>query len=178
MKNRVLWITGAVVVAAFVLVAWQMAMAQEKDVKVSDLPKVIADAAKKAFPNAKIEKAAVEPESVLVYEVSFTDNGTKRDIAVSSAGEILEVETVVAEKDLPKPVAQALAKAAQGGKVQIVEKIEYLAEIKVVKLRKPKIAYEAKVQKDGKTLEIKWDAKGKVLTEEADAEKEETEAGG
>ncbi|MHC4982977.1 MAG: PepSY-like domain-containing protein [Planctomycetota bacterium] len=178
MKKIALYGAAAVVMAAFGFIAWQTAWAQERAVKVSDLPKAVADAAKKAFPDAKIRKAGVEPESVMVYEVSFTENGTKREIAVTDDGTILEVETVVERKDLPEPVARALAKAAGDGKVRVIEKIEYLAEIKVVKLKKPKIAYEVKFRKDGRMREVKWDSKGKVLTREEDEEAEEEEEEG
>ena len=172
MRRRTFQIAVVLVAAAGLLIAWQIAGAQERDIKASELPKVVVDAVKKAFPKAEIVKAGIEEEGVTVYEASLKDNGRKMEMAVTDKGDILEIETVVAEKDLPKPVAKALAKAAEGGKVQVIEKIEYVAEIKVIKLKKPEIAYEAKIQKDGKTLEMKWDAKGKLLVKEEDAEAE------
>jgi len=172
MSHRMFRLAVVLVAATGLLIAWQIAGAQEKEIKTSELPKVVVDAVKKAFPKAEIVKAGTEAAEMVVYEASLNENGQKRELAVTEKGDILEIETVVAEKDLPKPVAKALAKAAEGGKVQVIEKIEYVAEIKVVKLKKPEIAYEAKIQKDGKTLEVKWDAKGKLLVKEEDAEAE------
>jgi len=175
MTRRKFQIAFALVLATALLVAWQMAPAEERAVKPSKLPKAVRDTVKKAFPKAQVAKAGIEEESVIVYEVSFTENGQRREIAVTGGGVILEVETVVGEKDLPKAVASALAKAAEGGKVWKVEKIEYLADIKIVKREKPEIAYEVKFRKDGKTMEMKWDAKGNLLKGDEDDEAEEEE---
>ncbi len=135
------------------------------------LPEKAAAALKAAFPDAKIEEVELEKEKGLdVYEAELEQGKAEMEVEVTADGVILEVETELAAKDLPKPVADAIAKAAEGATIKECGKVEVRAEIrvvdgaaKVVPLAAPKTVYEADLVKDGKTGEIAVDPDGKVV---------------
>jgi len=87
---------------------------------------------------------------------------------VTPEGRITTIEKEIAAKDLPKVVADALAKKYPGARIKLVEEI-----------RKPdKIEYyEALIVTAGKdTLEVSFDPSGKFLKEEKKNTKEKEKA--
>ena len=142
------------------------ARADVEKVPLDKLPKVVAGAVEKMFPKAKVVSASKElADKKTVYEVTIKDGEQNVQVTVTPEGEITEVEKEIAEKDLPKEVRATLAE--KYGKVTI-EKAEEVTKGK-------ELTYEVLlVTKDKKTLEIKFDPKGKVLNvEEKKVEKKE-----
>ena len=141
--------------------------ADEEKVPLKDLPKAVADAVKKKFPKAKVVSASkeIEDEKTL-YEVTLKDGEQNVQVTATPEGKIVEIEKEIAAKDLPKEVTEALDEKYPKATIKKVE--EVIATGK-------DLAYEVLlVTKDKKTVEVKFDAKGKVLkVENKDDEKEE-----
>jgi len=154
-----------------------------------ELPSAVAEAIKAAFPEAEIEEVEVEEEEeegVTLYEVELEQGDVEMEVEVAPDGTIVEIETEIAQKDVPEAALQAIQAAAPDAKIEEVEKIEIRAEIKkaegdkpaqLVKLDEAKIVYEAELEKDGKEGEITVAADGKVVEplEWEEKEKGETE---
>ena len=139
----------------------------------TNLPPAAADAVKAAFPQARIGEVELDKEDGLnLYEVELRGNGQETEVAVSPDGVIVEVESEVSMKDLPKAVADAIAKAAAGAKIEKIEREETRAVVragKLVKLDQPEVTYEAEFRKDGKEIEIEVAPDGTILkTEDED----------
>lgn len=84
------------------------ATADEKKIEVSELPKAVVKAAKKAFPEAKIVGAAKETEDgETIYEVMMKLGGKSIDLAIDDEGEIEEIEKEIEVEDLPGAVIKA-----------------------------------------------------------------------
>lgn len=131
--------------------------------KSKEIPKGAAKAVaavRAAFPKAEIDEA-IEPkgfggsggkETPLYWTVRFHTGETKRDLSVTPEGVIIRLPSPVAVKELPKAVADAVAKAAPGEEVKGAEKNEMRATLKYVALDKPRVQqYAVDVTKDGKT---------------------------
>ena len=134
----------------------------------------VAQALQKQFPKATLGDVKAEREDkTVLYEVKLADGPTKMEATVAGDGTIVMIETVVADKDLPQAVADAIAKAAPGATVVKVEREETLAAPKLVTLEAPKVIYEAKVEGKG---EVKVAADGTVLkAPKGDFERAKTE---
>ena len=142
-----------------------------------NLPPAAADALKAAFPQASIGKVALEEEDGMkLYEVELRHKGQDAEVAVSPDGVIVEVETKVSMADLPKAVADAIAKAAGGAKVEEIEREETRAVVragKLVKLAEPRVTYEAEFRKDGREVEIEVAADGTILKSEGEEDNDD-----
>jgi hypothetical protein len=157
------WIvTGCCVAVVAMLCAVAYA---EKGEKKCSLPAAVEAAVKALFPNAVIEKSEKEEEKVEMYEVNVKDAGKESDVTLAADGTVVEIETVIDINALPAAAAQTIK--AQDGKVSKIEKIVEQAQLKLVKLDTPITAYEAKITKDGKEIEIKVAADGTILKQEA-----------
>jgi uncharacterized membrane protein YkoI len=162
-------LTGIVVLGiifAVALPAGAQDTPQDNDKKV-ELPKAAADAIDAAFPGAKIGKVELEDEDgVKLYEAKLTVKDAEIEVSVSAEGVISEVETGITVEALPKVVADALAKAAEGGKIEEVTKEEQRATVKdgkLVKLDTPTIKYSAEIVKGDKKTKVEIADDGKVL---------------
>jgi hypothetical protein len=173
---------------------------QEQAQEAIKLPPAVAQAVKANCPGAVIDKMDVEKEAgIALYDFEF--KAGRGEIEVAEDGTVMDIATIVALKDIPKPAAEAILKAAAGAKVGQLEKSEIRAEIKkngekgtIVKLAAPKYVYEAEViqgekrgevqvSPDGKIVEgLKWGAdeeKAEEMGEKEEAEgKEEAEEAG
>jgi hypothetical protein len=160
------WIViGLCVVVTAMLCAATFAEKGEKECSLS----AAAQAAVKAlFPNAKIEKCKMEEEEIKMCEVEVKDGNQESQIKLTDDGTVAEVETDETMDTMPAAVVQAFK--AQGGEVKEVKKgVEY-AQLKLVKLDTPITTYEAEITKDGKRVEIKVAADGKIIEHEAKKE--------
>ena len=141
------------------------------------LSSAAVDSLEAAFPAATIGAAEAEKEDGLdLFEAELPQDGKEIEVLVSPDGVIVEVETEVAMKDLPKAAADAIAKAAAGAKVEEIEREETRAVVrdgKLVKLAQPKITYEAEFLKDGKQVEVEVAADGTVLSTETEDDDED-----
>jgi hypothetical protein len=144
------------------VLSFPVAALGEKD-QAKDLPKgseKAVAAVTKAFPKAQIDEAA-EPKGFggsggkgtpLLWIVRFHVGEKKHELSVTPEGVIIRLPAPVEVKDLPKAVADSVAKAAPGEKIKSAEKQEVRATLKYVALDKPHVQrYSIDVSKDGKT---------------------------
>jgi uncharacterized membrane protein YkoI len=157
-----------VLLAASTGLAMQESRKESKKAK-AELPAAVAKAVKEFRPNAEIDKVEVEKEAgVTLYDIEF--KAGQGEIEVAADGTVMDVATIIEMKDLPKPAADAINKAAAGAKIAQLEKSEVRAEIKkegekgkVVKLAAPKYVYEAELVKGKQKGEIQVSPEGKIV---------------
>lgn len=165
--------------------SWTKAVAGEERISIDQLPKTVAEAAKKRFPDAKIVSASKESEDKQpFYEVSLTQvialsaskeaPKTRRiDLLLTPEGAIKEIETEMAEKDLPDLVRRSLKQQYPDASIRNIE------EITKVKDGKESLeAFEVLLTATDKSiLEVKFSAlekdKGKVLKVEKKSGKDD-----
>ena len=125
-----------------------------------------AEAVKTAFPAASITKTTVESGGPpKCYEVGLTQGEQVMEVTVSDDGFIIEVETVMALAELPKPVEEAVTKAVGDGKLFKLEKVEHRGkcrEGKITPIDPPKVFYEAKYMRYAIMHEVEWNPDGSV----------------
>jgi hypothetical protein len=156
--------------------------------KPKDFPKgseKAVGAVREAVPKAEIDEAA-EPMGFggsggkgtpLFWTVRFHTGAKKHEVSVTPEGVIFRLPIPVEVKDLPKPVADAVAKAAPGETVKSAEKSEMRATLKYVAFDKPRVQkYAIDVSKDGKTTRFIVSPDGKsanatAITPEKKADK-------
>jgi hypothetical protein len=155
---------GVLVVALSAGVAWAE---EDKEGKVDlkNVPRAVLKAVKDKFPKAKIVSASKEKENdKIVYELQIKNEGRSADVTVTPEGKITTVETTIDFKDLPKDVAAAFKKKYPNAKVQKTEEVGDGDKI---------TAYEMLIVFGKKTLEVKFDPKGKFVAEEEKSEKKQ-----
>jgi hypothetical protein len=136
--------------------------ADEQKVPLKDVPKAVLDAVKDKFPGAELTGAGKETEDgKTLFEISLKDKGQKVDVAVTAEGTIEEIEKEIASKDLPTPVASALAAKYPGASIKKAEVIVQIKGGKETKSYEVVVVTEAK-----KTLEVKLSPAGKILEQE------------
>lgn len=141
------------------VVAPSSAPADEKKIEISELPKAVVKAAKKAFPEAKIVGAAKETEDgETIYEVMMKLDGKSIDLAIDDEGEIEEIEKEIEVEDLPRAVIKAARRQFPDGKIAKVEEVSDEDD---------KVVYELAIEtKGGKTAEVVFSPNGKILDDE------------
>ena len=164
MKLRVTLAIGLVVLALVVLAAWQGAEAGRRP-KEPALSEKAAAAIKKEFPDAEIAEVERERVGVMLYEVELEREGGEVEVTVTSDGQIVSIEREMDEDDLPEAVAKTLAEHAGDAKIEEVEAEEVRAELKFVPVAEPMIVYEVEFHHDGRGVELRIDANGKLLKE-------------
>jgi hypothetical protein len=138
-----------------------------------------------AFPGAEID-SVVEPKGFggsggkgapMYWSVRFHVGEKKYDLSVLPDGTIMRFPVAVEVKDLPKAVADAVAKAAPDAKVRSAEKNEMRATLKYVALDKPQTRqYAIDVVADKKRSRITMTgAAGDVKVTELKDQKDEPE---
>ena len=143
--------------------------ADEEEVPLKDVPKVVLDAVKARFPGAELKEAAKETEDgKTTYEVALDDKGKGVDVSLTAEGKITEIETEVAAKDLPKAVTAAIeAKYPKAKLKQAEERIEF-------EDGEEEKSYEVQVvTADGKDVEVTVDEEGEIEDDEKDEKKDE-----
>ncbi|WZO98073.1 PepSY-like domain-containing protein [Isosphaeraceae bacterium EP7] len=140
------------------------ARADEEKVALKDVPRAVMDSLKKAFPKAEIVEAEKETEDGKVsYEVELKDGEKSVEVALKADGTILEVETEVAAKDLPKAVTAALLAKYPGS---TIEKAEQVVTFEGGEEKK---AYEVELTTAAKKeVEVRVSPEGKVGEPEDD----------
>ncbi len=152
MKHAALKLTGA---AALALLFATGASAQEKKIKKSDLPAAVQKTADEQSKGATVKGYNSEVEDgKLQYEVELTVNGHSKDVSISPAGAVLEVEEEVALGSLPSDVRAGLQTKAGAGKIAKVESLTKQGKL---------VAYEAQVRTNGKKSEVQVGPDGKAL---------------
>ncbi len=148
----------AAAVAAGVLLLTVDASAQEKRIKRSDLPAGVEKTVQAQSAGATIRGFSTEKENgQILYEAELTVSGHSKDISMTADGTIVEIEEQVSLDALPAEVKAGLQAKAGNGKILKVESLTKKNKI---------VAYEAKVETNGKKTEIQVGPNGKPLDHE------------
>jgi hypothetical protein len=146
------------VVAAGVLLFAGNASTQEKKIKRSDLPPAVEKTVVAQSAGATIRGFSTEKENgQTLYEAEMTVNGHSKDVSMTADGSVVEVEEQVALDSLSPEVKAGLLAKAGKGKILKVESLTKKDKL---------VAYEAKVETDGKKSEIQVGPDGKPLDHE------------
>jgi hypothetical protein len=125
-----------------------------------------AEAVKKAFPAASVDETVAESDGALkLYEVELTEGQREVTVTVSAEGTIIEVETVMALNEVPKPVEEAVTKAVGDGKLDKLEKVEHRGKVragKIEMLDTLDVLYEAKYWRWWIRHEVQWNPDGSI----------------
>jgi hypothetical protein len=132
--------------------------AQEKKINRSDLPPAVEKAVAAQSSGATIRGFSTEKEKgQTLYEVEMTVNGHSKDISMMTDGSIVEVEEQVALDSLSPEVKAGLQAKAGKGKILKVESLTKKDKL---------VAYEARVETNGKKSEVQVGPDGKPLDHE------------
>lgn len=143
------------------LAAGSPANAKEEKVPLDQVPKAVLDAVKAKFPGAKLTEAAKETaDDKTAYEIELEHKGQEYTVSATAEGKITETEREVEIKDLPKAVADAIKKKYPNGKMEEAEEVT----------ADNTTTYEVIVKNGKQELELRLDAGGKILNEEAEEE--------
>lgn len=144
----------AVSLAIGTLIAFANVRDDEEKVPLDKLPAKVSSAVKAKFPGAELVSAEKEAEDgTTIYEVAIKVKSGTIEVSVLDDGTIVEIETAITEKDLPKGVRGALAAKYAGAKIKMAEEIT-------------KINWELLLTVGDETVEVKFDGSGKVVEEE------------
>jgi len=144
------------IVAALTLTT--LALAQEKKIQRADLPPAVEKTVAAQSQGATIRGFSAEKENgQTLYEVEMTVSGHSKDVSLDASGAVVEVEEQVAFDSLSAAVKDGLQAKAGKGKIVKVESITKHDKL---------VAYEAKVQTDGKKSEIQVGPNGAPLDHE------------
>jgi hypothetical protein len=150
-KHLVALVAGALLLAG-------IASAQEKKIKRSDLPPAVEKTVAAESTGATIRGFSTEKEKgQILYEVEMTVNGHSKDISMAADGSIVEIEEQVALDSLSPEVKAGLQAKAGKGKILKVESLTKKDKL---------VAYEAKVDTNGKKSEVQVGPDGKPLDHE------------
>jgi hypothetical protein len=132
--------------------------AQEKKIKRSDLPAAVEKTVAAQSAGATIRGFSTEKENgQTLYEAGLTVNGHSKDISMTADGSIVEIEEQVSLDSLPAEVKAGLQAKAGNGKILKVESLTKKDKL---------VAYEAKVETNGKKTEVQVGPDGKPLDHE------------
>ncbi len=149
-------ISNAIFVVALSLST--IALGQEKKIERKDLPPAVEKTVEAESQGATIKGFSQEKENGQInYEAEMSVNGHSKDLLVDPNGKVIEVEEQVPLDSLPAAVKQGLQAKIGAGKILKVESLTKHDKI---------VAYEAKVQIDGRKKEIQVDPAGKSLAHE------------
>jgi len=117
------WGTWIAAVATVVFAGTAIA-GEEKKLDIEKVPQAVRDAAKKAAPQVKFTKAAIEiEEGDVVYELAGRcPQGRQCEIDVTAGGKVLEIETECRKDDIPSEVTRVLKKRMPNFRAKFVEK--------------------------------------------------------
>ncbi len=149
-------------VLAGILAVTSTALAAQTSIKLTDLPKKVAQAAQARYPHGKITAAEREEEAGKVtFELKITDGKRKLELAVSAEGKPLSEEEEIALSELPAAVKQAIAASPKHGAstLKAAERITDASDAKLVR-------YEVKVARGQTRYELLVEATGKIVKEE------------
>jgi uncharacterized membrane protein YkoI len=138
-----------------------VARADEEKVPLDKLPDPIKTTLKTKFPEAKLLSAEKEKaDKETVYEVALEWKGVKQEVTLKEDGSVVSIEKVLAVKDLPKPVGEAVSRKYPGAKIASAEEITKGKDLK-------DLSYEVVVTTaDGKKVEVELDPTGRILKTE------------
>ncbi len=175
MNRKPVKIIVLVGLSLLLVAAWHVAEARGRKKRKPVLPRPAAAAIRKAYPKATIMEIEREREGIVLYEVELKQKGEEVEVEVTADGQIVSVEKEITKKDLPKAVAITLAKYAGDAKIKEIEREEIYAVVRLVKLKKPRVVYEAEFMQNGREVEIEIAENGKFLGKEVDDDDDDDE---
>ena len=132
--------------------------AQEKKITRAELPPAVEKTVTAESAGATIKGFSQEKEKgETFYEAELVVNGHSKDVLIDASGSVVEVEEEVAPGSLPAEVKAGLQAKAGKGKILKVESLTKKGKL---------VAYEAKVESNGKKSEIQVGPDGKPLDHE------------
>jgi hypothetical protein len=141
--------------------------------KELDIPAKAAKAVaaiKALYPDAVVKQITHEvfddgtgDLEILTYEVEFVTKGIEREMVASPGGVIPHLWVPVEAKTLPKPVTEALDKAAPGARVEKARAFEIRASLRFGAREQAKVYYTVHVEKDGKTRTLRVKPDGGLI---------------
>ena len=133
-------------------------VAQEKNIKRSDLPPAVERTVSAQSQGATVHGFTQEKENgQTFYEAEMTVNGLSRDVLIDPSGAVVDVEEQVELPSLAESVKDGLQAKAGKGKIVKVESITKHDKL---------VAYEAQVVTGGKKSEVQVGPDGKPLDHE------------
>ncbi len=145
-------------VLAGVLACVGTSSAQEKKIKRADLPPAVEKTVAAESAGATVKGFSTEKEKgETFYEAELVVNGHSKDVLIDASGAVVEVEEEVALDSLSADVKAGLQAKAGKGKILKVESLTKKGKL---------VAYEAKVDTNGKKSEIQVGPDGKPLDHE------------
>jgi hypothetical protein len=149
---------SVLLIAGLAAAGMAVAQDQEKKIKRSDLPAAVEKTVAAESAGATIKGFSQEKENgKIFYEAEMTVSGHTKDVLIDANGAVVEVEEEVAVDDLSPEVKAGLLTKAGKGKIATVE---------TIKKRDKLVAYEAKVNTNGKKSEVQVGPDGKPLDHE------------
>jgi hypothetical protein len=132
--------------------------AQEKKIKRSDLPPAVEKTVAAQSEGATVRGFSMEKEKgQTFYEAEMTINGHTKDVLIAADGTVAEVEEqVVLDSLSPEAKAGLQAKAGKG----------QILEVESITKKGKLVAYEAKVETNGRKSEVQVGPDGKPLAHE------------
>jgi hypothetical protein len=139
----------------------------DKEIDIPPKASKAVKAIKELYPDAVVKEITTEvyqdpsgTVDVLTCEIEFLSKGIKREMVASPDGIIPHLWNPIKEKDLPRAIADALAKEGPGGKVESVVQFEIRAGLQFVPLAEPRVVYQLDLEKDGKPSKLNMRADG------------------
>lgn len=146
--RRLRFLAAAAVLAGLVLMAVSASAGTPVDIK--DVPKPAVKAIQDRFTKAKIQ--SVDRETNGDYEFVMKEGERTFDVGVKPDGKLINIKESIAEGKVPKGVKDNLLKKHPGAKIVETEKVL------VIDGKNEKETYEFKIDVDGKTQEVRFDA--------------------
>jgi hypothetical protein len=149
---------SVLLIAGLAAAGMAAAQDQEKKIKRSDLPAAVKKTVAAESAGATIKGFSQEKENgKIFYEAEMTVSGHTKDVLIDANGAVVEVEEEVAVDALSPEVKTGLLAKAGKGKIATVETIKKHDKL---------VAYEAKVNTNGKKSEVQVGPDGKPLDHE------------
>jgi uncharacterized membrane protein YkoI len=119
---------------------------------LKDLPATVREAVQAQTKDSTIRAISVEKKNgITFYEVETTTRtGVQRDLLFSADGALSETEQLLATKEWPRPVVDAMRKE---GRIKSIERL----------VKGSEITYEVTVAKNGREREIEVRADGTIV---------------
>jgi len=132
------------------------AMAQEKEKKITakEVPAVVIENFKRAYPKAIIRGYASEMENgKQYYEIESQERTTRRDVLYNPDGTVAEVEESIDPNSLPPAALLAIKQKYPRAVITLAEKT----------MAGDKVTYEVSAREGRKRFTMEFDSDGKVL---------------
>src|SRR5262249_4064981 len=141
-----------------------------KEIEIPPKASKSVKAIKELYPDAVVIEITTEvyqdpsgTVDILTYEIEFINKGTKREMVASPEGVIPHLWKPLAEKELPKVIADALAKEVTGGKIEDAAQFEIRAGLQFVPLDEARVVYQLELEKDAKPSKLNLRADGSLV---------------